>query len=109
MIVTVSPTEYLANLERDTHAGDDPAGWYPIRRVDLDGVRTVGTDTGSLHMTSGDYSREGLPRFAPIQNVPGRGPAWMRLVMRGVAYGAESDEARRALAEMEEEFDRART
>jgi hypothetical protein len=98
MTATVSQTEYLANLERDTPVGDTPAGWYPIRRVDLEGVRTVTADSGSPHMTSGDYPRGSQPCFAPIQNVPGHGPAWMRLILRGVAYGDDGADAKRAIA-----------
>jgi hypothetical protein len=90
---------YLAELERDTEPGGTPAGWYPIRCVDSDGVRTVTTDTGARRQTAGTYS--GCACFARTTNIPNRGPAWMRLIFRGVAYGAESDEARRILKEAE--------
>lgn len=90
------PTFKLEELE-SLPVGATPEGWYPIRRVDLDGVRMVETDTGSRRLTAGEHGSKS--HFARVQNIPGRGPAWMRLVFRGCAYGAESESAKQAIAE----------
>jgi len=90
------PTFNLEALE-SLPAGTIPDGWYPIRRVDLDGVQLVETDTGAYRLTAGEHGKN--PHFGRVQNIPGRGPAWMRLIFRECAYGAESDSAQQAIAE----------
>lgn len=99
--------EYLEALERDTAPGATPSGWYPVRSVEWDGVELVETLRAGQRLATGTY--HGPACFALVQNIPLRGPAWMRLVFRGVAYEADSDEATAWIAAAKQEESHTRT